>query len=430
VSNSLSNPAPASALTTASGSARVRAALWTLHRWVGIGFAILLVPISVSGALLVWHDHLDALITPSRYAVSGTQVVQPSTYLASAAQALGAGAPPPAAVRFPEDAGWPVVVMARAPRTESSPPRLVNVYLDPPTARVLDVVDFRSSLIGFLHRFHENLTIPEYNGRAIVGWVGVGMLILSLTGIWLWWPRNGAFVPGLRWRRAPHTTSNLHHFFGFWISIPLAAVSLTGIYLGFPQTARELMSSIAPMTPQGQRPGFGAVVRDARLTPDAALAAAVASQPGARPAVIFLPIARASTAERDRARGVEPGRAEGERAQGARETRETSESRAVWRVQLRQGESGEITTVMVDDRSGKADRSPAPLAGDRAAQWIRWIHEGSHSGPVWQFIVFLTGVLPLVFAVTGVIMWWRGRRQRERLAASRATGPGELQAAE
>jgi uncharacterized iron-regulated membrane protein len=404
VSNSPSNPAPGSALTSASGPARLRTVWWTLHRWVGIGLAILLVPISVSGALLVWHDHLDALITPGRYAVTGTQVVQPSTYLASAAQALGAGPVQPAAVRFPADEGWPVVVMARAPRTEGSPPRLVNVYLDPPTARVLDVVDFRSSLVGFLHRFHENLTIPDYNGRAIVGWVGVGMLILSLTGIWLWWPRNGAFVPGLRWRRAPHTTSNLHHLFGFWISIPLAVVLLTGIYLGFPQTARDLMSSIAPMTPQGQRPGSGAVARDARLTPDAALAAAVASQPGARPAVIFLPIARASTAER--------------------------ESRAVWRVQLRQGESGEITTVTVDDRSGAVDRLPGPLAGDRAAQWIRWIHEGSHSGPIWQFIVFLTGVLPLVFAVTGVIMWWRGRRKRERLAASRATGPGELQAAE
>jgi uncharacterized iron-regulated membrane protein len=101
-----------------------------------------------------------------------------------------------------------------------------------------------------------------------------------------------------------------------------------------------------------------------------------------------------------------------------------------WRVQLRSRNSEELATVMVDDRSGTVDRLPAPLAGDRAAQWIRWIHEGSHSGPIWQFIVFLTGVLPLVFAVTGVIMWWRGRRQRERLAASRATGPGELQAAE
>jgi len=44
--------------------------------------------------------------------------------------------------------------MARgASRAEGGPPRIINVYLDPPTAHVLDVVDFRASLIGWLHRF-------------------------------------------------------------------------------------------------------------------------------------------------------------------------------------------------------------------------------------------------------------------------------------
>ena len=38
---------------------------------------------------------------------------------------------------------------------------------------------------------------------------------------------------------------------------------------------------------------------------------------------------------------------------------------------------------MVDDRSGTA--SPVTLlSGDRTALWIRWIHEGSHSGVLWQ----------------------------------------------
>jgi uncharacterized iron-regulated membrane protein len=403
-----------------SNSTRLRTVWWTLHRWTGLALALLLVPIAVSGALLVWHDHLDALLHPGRYAVTGMQLVQPSHYLASATTAL-AGHAQPVAVRFPAEQGWPVIVMARgAPRTEGGPARIVNVYLDPPTARALDVVDFRSSLFGWLHRFHENLTIPEYSGRAIVGWVGVGMLILSLTGIWLWWPRGGAFLPGLRWRRATYTTSNLHHLLGFWISIPLAVVSLTGIYLGFPQTARQFMSSIAPMNPQAPRPAFGAVVRDARLAPDDALSRALASQPGTRPAVIFLPTASANSSERGRARGAEQqGRGESARDVGA-----------VWRVQLRNAESDEVATVTVDDRSGAVARLPDPLAGDRAAQWIRWIHEGSHSGPVWQFVVFLTGVFPLVFAVTGVIMWWRGRRSRREVAAGRAAGRGELQAAE
>jgi len=403
-----------------ANGARLRTVWWTFHRWIGVGLAVLLVPIAFSGALLVWHDELDAVVHPGRYAVTGKQVVQPSAYLASAGATLEAGLQA-SAVRFPESEGWPVIVTVRGPaRAEGGPPRTVNVYLDPPTARVLDVVDFRSSWYGWMHRFHENLTIPEYSGRSIVGWVGVGMLIMALTGIWLWWPRTGTFLPGLRWRRAAYTTTNLHHLIGFWISIPLAVVSFTGVYLGFPQTARQTMSAIAPMAPQGQRPGFGPIARDTRLTLDTALAAALASEPGTRASVIFLPTGGANTSERGRARGGEV------QVQGTQEQR-ARDSGAIWRVQLRKADSLEITAVTVDDRTSAVARQRDPLAGDRAAQWIRWIHEGGRGGPVWSFVVFLTGVCPLVFAITGVTMWWRGRRSRRSVAAG---GAGELQAAE
>src|SRR5882724_2222429 len=257
---------------------RLRTLWWAIHRWIALLLCVLLVPVAISGALLVWHDELEPLLHPARFAVTGNGTTAVSSYLDNARGALPANFTP-MAVRFPAEEDRPITVMARG--EEGGTRQLLTVYLDPPDGRVLDVVNFRSSFFGFMHRFHENLTIPEYSGRAIVGWVGVGMLLLSLTGIWLWWPRNGVFLPGLRWRRAAHTTTNLHHLLGFWISIPLAVVSFTGIYLGFPQTARQVMSSIAPMTPQGQRPGFGATVRETRLGPDGALAAARADQGGA-----------------------------------------------------------------------------------------------------------------------------------------------------
>jgi len=47
-----------------SGSARLRALWWRLHRWIALTLALLLVPIALSAALLVCHDELDALIHP------------------------------------------------------------------------------------------------------------------------------------------------------------------------------------------------------------------------------------------------------------------------------------------------------------------------------------------------------------------------------
>jgi uncharacterized iron-regulated membrane protein len=67
------------------------------------------------------------------------------------------------------------------------------------------------------------------------------------------------------------------------------------------------------------------------------------------------------------------------------------------------------TAARAGDRSGTATEVE-PLAGDRIALWIRWMHEGSHSGVIWQVVVFISGLMPTLFAVTGVMIWLRRRR--------------------
>jgi uncharacterized iron-regulated membrane protein len=392
---------------------RLRTLWWAIHRWIAILLCVLLVPIAISGALLVWHDELDALVHPARFAVTGNSTGPISSYLDNARKALPAGFAP-MVVRFPAEDDRPVTVLARG--DESGARQLLTVYLDPPSGRVLDVVNFRSSFFGFLHRFHENLTVPEYSGRAIVGWAGVGMLILSLSGLWLWWPRNGVLRAGLRWRRAGDATiANLHYLLGFWIALPLTLVSLTGIYLSFPQTARSAMSAIAPMNPQAGRPILAAqLARETQLTPDAALDRG--AKPGWRPSALFLATLQSERGERN------------ERAEQRSERPDRSERpAATWRAQLRDPGSNDIATVIVNDRDGTARSLPDPLAGDRAAQWIRALHEGSRGGPLWQIAVFLTGVFPPIFAVTGIVMWLRRRR---RTTMAKRSSPEVLQAAE
>lgn len=369
----------------AASNFRLRRVLVQVHLWLGIGLAVLLVPISLSGAALVWHDQFDALFHPARYAATAGPSLSPSQLIARASAALERGFQP-IALRMPESDGWPATVSAREGRRgEGARPRLVTVYLDPATGRVLDTVEFRDSLIGVLHRFHENLTVPEYSGRAVVGWVGVAMLILSLSGIYMWWPRNAGFLRGLRFTRGPALSFNLHHLFGFWISLPLAVVSATGIYLGFPQQSRDMLASVAPMSPP-QRGGFAApLVQKPELTVDRAAEVAAGAVAGGKLAAVFMPMQQSGA----------------------------------WRVQLRDAQAGETATVMVDDRSGVPSRV-TPLSGDRTAQWIRALHEGSRGGVLWQVLVFLCGVLPTAFVITGVMIWLRSRRPKPLMPAAPA----------
>jgi uncharacterized iron-regulated membrane protein len=177
------------------------------------------------------------------------------------------------------------------------------------------------------------------------------------------------------------------------------------------------MSAIAPMNPQPGRPIFAAqLARETQLTPDAALDAARGAKPGWRPSALFLATLQSERGERS------------ERPEQRSERPDRSERpAATWRVQLRDPGSNDIATVMVNDRDGTARSLPDPLAGDRAAQWIRRLHDGSRGGPLWQIAVFLTGVFPPIFAFTGIVMWLRRRR---RAAVAKRLSPGVMQAAE
>ncbi|MGZ8347613.1 MAG: PepSY domain-containing protein, partial [Allosphingosinicella sp.] len=50
---------------------RLRSLWLQVHKWIGLLLAVLIIPISLTGSALVWHDWLDETLHPGRYAVSG-----------------------------------------------------------------------------------------------------------------------------------------------------------------------------------------------------------------------------------------------------------------------------------------------------------------------------------------------------------------------
>ena len=66
-----------------------RAAWLQVHKWIGLTLAVLIIPISLTGSALVWHDWLNAKLDPPRYATIGPATLPYQTYVASARAALG-----------------------------------------------------------------------------------------------------------------------------------------------------------------------------------------------------------------------------------------------------------------------------------------------------------------------------------------------------
>jgi uncharacterized iron-regulated membrane protein len=355
-------------------------ALWLqVHKWIGLLLAVLIIPISVTGAALVWHDWLDAQLEPQRYENLGPAGLPPSAYAAAATAALGPGEQL-TALRFSPE-GEPVVAVATKPAAGGGRPERISTWLDPRDAAVIERASANDGVVRAMHMIHGSLMVPGGWGRPVVGLVGAFMFVSCLTGIWLWWPLAGGFRSGFRWKRRNTLNANLHYLTGFWILIPLAMLSLTGAWISFPSVFSAFESGPArgPGGPGGGRGGPPQTLTETQTPVDAAVVAATPHATGALLGVSW-------PTERD----VE------------------------WTIQFET--DGPPAEVKVTD-AGAIAIPPEPQPPETLARTMRRWHDGTDMGPVWRVVIFLGGIIPALLSVTGLIIWWRARRARRRSQA-------------
>jgi uncharacterized iron-regulated membrane protein len=203
----------------------------------------------------------------------------------------------------------------------------------------------------------------------------------------LWWPKRGQWkyafkvrptATGLRFHRELHAAT------GIWIFLVYMAVSFSGVAITFPQTIRGAVSlgGSAPQPTFNLRegPAVDPVENAKRLGADHALLIAEKAMPGAEVRSVTVP---------------------------ARPTQALSVAMA--------SRFGTTATVYVNPYTGAimATRDPANSGGaDSFMALQRPMHDGQGNlGPVWEFLVFLAGLVPLLFVVTGTIMWLKKRKR-------------------
>ena len=179
----------------------------------------------------------------------------------------------------------------------------------------------------------------------------------------------------------------LHGAVGIWSLVLFMLVNFTGVYLAFP---RQISAAVTAVLPGRD---MRAAMFQARIEPARGMAARSVNEaielarsrvPDGRFLNAFLPI---RPDQPMRIGLIRPGHEEG----------------------------APIVTVIVDPyrRSVVDVFDPRTMStGESIIAWQRALHYGVGLGKIYKFLVFVSGVVIPVFAVTGFLMWWIKRRNR------------------
>lgn len=372
----------------------LRRVLFQVHLWIGLILSIPFAILGVTGSYLVYDQDFDTVpAATAQGALAG-----PAAILA--AGAAGRDGFVPASLTMPAREGLPAVVrLARAPQPGGEDVRGgrggpggpggafggPQIYVDPVSLEVLgERGRNRTELSDFMHQLHGSLQIGGREGRSVVGWLGVGMTLLGLTGIVLWWPRNRRFGPAftVKSRSGYPLHRQLHGAVGIWGWVVYVIVCFSGVAISFPQTISAAVGAPAPQGPFGGAVQFEPVPRGERISLERSLEIAHERVGDVRLTAVFLPI---------------------EDDQPMRANFASSNLRGAPQI-----------NVSIDPYRGTIlmVRDPRAVAGSMFMGWQRPLHDGQGLGFIWQALVFFSGLMPVVFMITGTAMWWIKRKRR------------------
>jgi uncharacterized iron-regulated membrane protein len=368
--------------------------MW-LHRWFGVGMGMILVLIGLTGSFIVFYREFDVALNPVLYTPAGSEQ---RVTVAEVMQAAAAADPAPIRSIIAPDRTWPVwVVMHTHSTVKGRYPSYWTTMVDPSNGSVLGRRDYTNALAFTIYRLHYNLLLYEWWGAELVGVIGFVLLGMTLSGLYLWWPRSGRFWRSVSVRRCASPQRlmiDLHNMAGFWTLLLLAAIAVTGIGIVFPSVVRPVVglfsSATAYPSPTVKAPSQATPL----LSGDEIAALARAAKPGYDIAQLNPPNATRNT----------------------------------WRVLLRPpGVDPALRTrgaIWLDPWTGALAHertSDSMSIGDRYIAEQLWLHNGATFGFVGRLLVFATGLAPLVLFITGFVMWRNKRQARGKAPIATAS---------
>ncbi len=192
-----------------------------LHRYIGILAGLMVCIVGITGSLLVFEAEIDRAFQPYQIVPQSERL--PHERLITAAQQVHP-ALKPHRITVPDSIDRPYTVMMA-----DADDNYTDAILDPYTGKVLDSKPWKQTLGGWLIDLHVHLFTGDLGGH-IVGISGIALLLLGITGLFLWtgW-RKLKLGFKIRWQaRWQILNYDLHNVGGIISVLLLSLVAFTG----------------------------------------------------------------------------------------------------------------------------------------------------------------------------------------------------------
>jgi uncharacterized iron-regulated membrane protein len=367
----------------------LRRALFQIHLWTGIAIALYAIVIGLTGSALIFKTELDRAAHPAIYTV----VSQGRTVsFDKAIHQIEATHPTWIAFALRNFEGPEAADLLMRPAAGALTPNYRIVSFNPYTGQVfLDRLRY-DGMLGFLDNLHVYLLYGE-PGLSFSGWMALGLLILCLTGIVLWWPGVLRWAAALVVKRRSNWwrfNFDLHTVIGFWSCAALLVVTLTGLDFAFPGPSGKVIELFT-----------GNGWRDTGVSLDAI------SKPPAPDSAPTLSIDEAiAAAQRALPPNAPPGYLQFPAHPGA--------PFRVTGYYTGAAPYSQLVRILLDSRTGallaSSDTRDQDFAS-RLEQYFVALHFGLFGGEGFlgvlvKILWVLLGLVPALLAITGVAMFW------------------------
>lgn len=385
---------------------KTRSLFRLFHLYVGLCFGGIFMLSGLTGSAITWLHELDSMLNPDLFQVAlppGVTAKDSASITAALVQDIFERlvADPyygrPTQMTLPKHADETLIAWYRLEKpnkasllaAETSRQVMVNPY----TLQIAgernwgEIGASRRLLMPTLFHLHRYLIAGEL-GKTVIGISGLVLLLTSMAGVVLWWPKRNrkalrqAFTISHRgsWSRL---NSSFHRTAGFFVAPVLIVLGFSGWYFNMPKWVTPIVSSVATVSASDKQTNR-APLRGTPISPGQAMEAAQALYPNAQVTRIAFP-GNPSTPYEIRVRQPD---------------------------EIRQGDG--TTRITLDANSGNLLRVRDPLrapGGDTFLNWLFPLHSGEAFGKTGRIFISSFGVVPLLFLITGVAMWLKRKKQ-------------------